>query len=294
MTTTLKYSSNQPNIVQNVKDLVSNVVDKFVVRPLGSPNQTGISGYVFDVIDDEEVSVDSDITDHYVEANYAIQDHIALRPIRFTLRGFVGELVDDFPNALATIYTQAKGLLSLGGLLPTFNTQDAEFYAKLNNIVQLGTNVVNQANNIFSLFNSSSTTATRQQKAFQYFLGMWQTRQLCKVETPFAIFENMAIENIRALQSGATRIMSDFTITFKQIQTVSSVISFNTVNSLMTSNTGTISLTPLIAGGRFQQIIANGANLGTDNCTDSDTLGNLITVGNVSLSTFKPQVQSPN
>jgi hypothetical protein len=160
MSLNLNYNSTQPSIIQNANNLLSSVTNQAIVRPLGSPNLTGVSGLVLDILEDEEVILDSDITDHYVEQNYAVQDHIALKPLRFTLRGLVGELVDSTPNALAAIFTQITGLATLGGLAPQFNPQDTQFYAKVNNIVQLGTNVLNQINNAYQLFSQSSTTCT--------------------------------------------------------------------------------------------------------------------------------------
>ncbi len=294
MSLELNYNSNQPSIVQNANNLVASVVNQAIVRPLGMPNLTGVSGLVMDILEDEEIIADSDITDHYVEQNYAVQDHIALKPIRFTLRGYVGELVDAFPNALATIFTQVAGLSTLGGLAPQFNVQDTQFYAALNNVAQLSTNVINQVKNAYQLFNQSSTATNKQQTVYQYFFNMWKTRQLCTVETPFAIFENMAIESLRALQSGETNIISEFTITFKQIQTVSSITFSSNAGSLLSQNTGSISNLPLLGGGRFEQIIASPVNLGTDAGTANTANGSPISVASISQNIYLQQAGLPN
>lgn len=47
----------------------------------------------FDYIEDETVTSEASITDNYVESNYAVQDHIALKPKIYRLRGCVGEVV---------------------------------------------------------------------------------------------------------------------------------------------------------------------------------------------------------
>lgn len=294
MTLNINYNSSQPNVIQNASNLLSSVVNQAIVRPLGAPNLTGISGLIMDLVDDEEVVIDSDITDHYVQENYAVQDHIALKPIRFTVRGYVGELVDDVPNALASIFTQVSGLTSLGGLAPQFNVQDTQFYAAVNNVVQLGTNVLNQVKNAFQLFNQSSTTRTRQQTVYQFFYNMWKTRQLCSVETPYAVFENMAIESIRALQSGESTTISEFTVTFKQIITVSSVLLSSNVGSLLSQNLGSISNLPFIGGGRFEQIISSPVNLGTDAGTANTPTGSSISVDSISQTIYKQQAALPN
>ncbi len=294
MSLDFNYAANSPNLIQNAQNLVSSVVNQFIVRPLGAPNIIGISGFIFDVLDDEEVIIDSDITDHYVESNYAIQDHIALKPVRFTLRGYVAELVDDLPNSLASIYNRVKGLQTLGGLAPQFNTQDSQFYSQVNDTVQKVTNVINQAKSAYQLFGDSSTTSNKQQKVYQYFFNMWKTRQLCKVETPFAVFDNMAIESIRAIQSGSTRFISDFTITFKQILTVNSIVLTPSVGSLLSQNLGSVSNSLLSPGGVFKQTVAAISNLGTDAGTPTNKQGFVLTVANTLNTRYLQQAAPPS
>ncbi|MBQ2175353.1 MAG: hypothetical protein II453_09900 [Alphaproteobacteria bacterium] len=48
---------------------------------------------LFDYIQDESTTVEADITDNWVESNYSIQDHIAIKPRMYRLRGCVGEVV---------------------------------------------------------------------------------------------------------------------------------------------------------------------------------------------------------
>lgn len=47
----------------------------------------------FDIIDDESCSVEASITDNYVESNYALQDHVAVKPRIYRLKGYIGESV---------------------------------------------------------------------------------------------------------------------------------------------------------------------------------------------------------
>lgn len=218
----LDFSGSQ-GLIKNVGNLVSNVVNQFIVRPTGDPNKVGISGFVFDILDDEEVMMDSDITDHYVEDNYAVEDHIALRPIRFTLRGYIGELTDIFPNTFLSILTNIQSLSSIGSFLPAFTSQATQFYASIADKASQVGQIINQAKNLYDIFKFKSTNATKQQNAFQYFYVLRESRQLCDVETPFMLFKNMAIESVRALQKGDTKFITDFSITFKQIRTVSTV-----------------------------------------------------------------------
>ncbi len=80
--------------------------------------------------------------------------------------------------------------------------------------------VVNQAKNIYSLMTGAGTSATKQQNAYQTFYQMWLSRQLCSVETPWGVINNMAIESMRVLQKDNTNLITDFEIVFKQINVV--------------------------------------------------------------------------
>lgn len=281
---------------QLAANLVSSVVNQAIVRPLGDPYVIGVSGLILDIIDDVEVLIDSDITDHYVEQNYAIQDHIALKPIRVTLHGYAAEQVNVFsPSVFATIFNTITGLVALGGLGPNFNTQDQEFYNVLNNTSQLGSNVVNAATSIFSLFNNAATLVTRQQSVYQFLYNMWQTRQLCTVETPYVIFQNMAIESIRATQPGASTLISEFIVTFKQILTVASIQGTTSVDSTQSQNTGSTSNAIPQAGGSFGSMVAAPVNLGQTAGIDNLPASQVqLSVANTSQTTYVQQIAPPN
>ena len=62
----------------------------------------GIQGFVFDIPLENAVTLHASITDHYVEENYAIQDHISLEPLRIRASGRVGELT--FTKDQLTVY----------------------------------------------------------------------------------------------------------------------------------------------------------------------------------------------
>ncbi len=238
--------------------LLEQAVASFVVRPTGGPGQKGISGFVFDILDDERVSLESEITDHYVEENIAIQDHIALRPERFTLRGFIGELTDIPPFSLTAIADVIPRLTILDEYLPEFTKQATQVYDALALVQALAGNALQQAQTLYGIFTQKSTTSTRQQNVYNYFYSLWWTRQLVSVETPYTIFENMAIERVEPCQRGETRIVSDFSITFKKIRTVQ-----------------TLATRPsTVASGRAADMVASIANKGKS-VGQSSSLANL-------------------
>ena len=202
-------------------DLINNVVNQFIVKPTGSPGFIGTGGFVFDVMGDEDATFDADITDHYVEDNYSIQDHIALKPPRFTLSGYIGELGDIFQNSFLDILTTVQSMSSIGEYELPFASQATQVYGKLAGIAsQIGT-VMNQASNAYQVIAGASTATSKQQIAYSYFLNLYMDRTLCQVQTPWATWQNMAIENIRIVQKADNNMVSEFSITFKQIRTVS-------------------------------------------------------------------------
>lgn len=219
------------NIQRNLFTLpafTNNVKGQFVVRPTGSPNLVGVSGFIFDIISTEEVFLDADITDHYIEDNTSIQDQIALRPEKFILSGYVGELTNNVQSGFLSILTTVQSFGTIPGFGPSFSNQATKTYAKFSEVASKVGNVINQAQNIFSLFSGISTTATKQQKVFQYFYNLWLTRQLCEIETPYGILKNMAIESVRSKQDENTRLMSDFAVTFKAIRFANTKVTTST------------------------------------------------------------------
>ncbi len=215
-------NSNAANSIESVAGLIANVVNQYIVTPENAP--PGVSGFVFDIIDDEEIILDSDITDNYVEQNFAVQDHWAQKPIRFTLRGFVGELNDILQIEVLNAISIIKELVPVADLLPDWNVQDAQIYrqiADINTQAQVG---IGQITSVATLINQFSVNVTRQHAAYNIFYGMWVNRQLCTIQTPFGLLTSMGIESIHSLQGGASRYMSDFSVSFKQIKVVSTFI----------------------------------------------------------------------
>lgn len=60
---------------------------------------------LFSYVEDETSTVEASITDNFVETNHAVQDHIAIKPKIYRLRGCVGEVVykgsNEFAKAIA-------------------------------------------------------------------------------------------------------------------------------------------------------------------------------------------------
>lgn len=211
-------------------------------KPQNTPNADGTistaqspPAFIFDYEGEQTASLESDITDHYIEDNTAVQDQVALKPEIITTHGFVAELNDVPPFPLQYVKEAAEKLTAIGAYAPQLSATANLAYAEAFQLYQVGQNAVNTAvaawssigsigggGNGQSVIGSNGITAAsnqnKQQIAFQKFYGYWRNRTLFTVQTPWAVFQNMAILRLRAIQSEETNVITDFEITFKMIR----------------------------------------------------------------------------
>lgn len=216
-------------------------------QPQNPPNADGSAStaqqppsFIFNYEGEQTVSIESDITDHFIEDNTAIQDQISLKPELITTHGFIGELNDVPPFALAILKAVADKLTIIDGYTPVLTETALIAYAQAFQLYQIGVNAANAAVSAWSSINNvltgadgqsvignnglvPATNQNKQQTAFQQFYGFWQSRTLFTVQTPWAVFQNMAILKLRAIQDDQTRMITDFDVTFKRIRTAATV-----------------------------------------------------------------------
>lgn len=185
----------------------------------------------------------SDITDHFIENNTAIQDQIALKPEVVHAKGFIGELNNVPPGALKSIKALSEKLVAIGAYAPQVSETAALAYANAFQLYQIASNISNSAVSAWSsinggggqtVINGSSTQAdiegqknksqTQQQIYYNQFYGYWKSRTLFTVQTPWAVFQDMAILNMKATQDEDTRVVTSFEITFKLMRFASTQI----------------------------------------------------------------------
>lgn len=188
---------------------------------------------------EQTAQLTSDITDHFVEDNSAIQDQIALRPVIITTQGFVGELNDIAPKALLPVKVAAEKLTTISAYVPALSVTALRAYSQAAFLYSTAKNVANAAVAAWSTINGQSgggqavisgtgitpggEAQNKQQIYFQQLYGYWQKRALFTVQTPWAVFQDMAIQSLRAVQNAETRVISDFEITFKQMRFASTL-----------------------------------------------------------------------
>lgn len=223
-------------------------------QPMNAPVNNGAPipnppALLFNYEGEQSVSLQSDITDHYVEDNTAVQDQIALRPERVTTAGFIGELNNVPPNpTLAALQSIASKLIFIDAYTPDLSTTALDAYNAAVFAYETAAKALSAAASIVSTINGISNQGgesvigaaglvleeanqNQQQTYFQLFYNYWRTRTLFLVQTPWAVFQNMAIENLRAIQDPNTQLVSTFEVTFKMIRFVSDIVVLKAVNN---------------------------------------------------------------
>lgn len=195
---------------------------------------------------EQTATIESDITDHFIEDNTAIADQIALKPEMITTHGFIGELNDIAPKALLPLQFLADKLTVVSAYTPVISETALIAYTQAFQLYQVAANVSNVAVSAWNSLSGSggenvvgstgltgnSKNQSKQQVAFQQFYGYWRNRTLFTIQTPWAVFQNMAIKSLRAIQSAETNVITDFEVTFKMIRTASTTTNPSTVSTL--------------------------------------------------------------
>ena len=173
----------------------------------------GVAGFVFDIEGEDNIELRSEITDHYVETNTTIQDQWGRLPERITLRGYVGELVDYFSRTLAPQTSLPAALPINSAMVPSLQPGSGTPAP-----VTAQTATAANSQSLFSYYQGTATAQTEQGLAFGFFYQLWLSAQTCSVETPWGVFTNMAIENLRVTQMDDSKYITDFMVTFKKIR----------------------------------------------------------------------------
>lgn len=207
--------------VDRGKEYFDSLANRYVVRP---KNARGIGGFVFDYEGETAIRKQADITDHWLEDNTAVQDHVAQKPDRITMRGFVSELAQRRAGVLVALASIQNKLTEIPAYLGSYTpgavqTISSALTQTRRTIAQINQSI-SRAKNVVGLFSNSAPAQTEQQKAYAELESLYQSRQVFIVETPFKIFDNMLIETLDFRQPETTKYQSDIIVTLKQIRMV--------------------------------------------------------------------------
>lgn len=190
-----------------------------IVRANNPP--PGFAGFLFDIPEDDEVSLRSEITNNFLEDNTVVIDQIGILPEEVSVRGLVAEIVALAPSSSSPAKV-ANPLPDNPALTPALAPQaqqeaDAAFFRT--GLALAGLQSSGSLWDFFLARAPQPPSQTKQARAFLYFYGLWKARELFTVETPWGFFTDMAIESLRASQDDETRFRSSFAIKFKKIRT---------------------------------------------------------------------------
>lgn len=171
------------------------------------------------------LSLTSQITTHYTEDNYHINDHWALEPIKFTLTGYIGEVIyrpsKNWSNKAESAFIDY--IKPLGMISPTFDsyTQSAinitnaveESYRRYEAIAKKALRTIGLGN---------PTKSTNQEYVISQLEKLRENRQLVDIYTPYGIYDSMAIAFINANQENS-KYQSSLEIQLQQWRTGESV-----------------------------------------------------------------------
>lgn len=213
--------TNLPSIFTTL-DILTTLQKNAVVRPNNPP--PGIAGFLFDVRTDESVTLQSNITDHYIENNTAIQDQIALKPEVVTLRGLVAELAQtNFEQDEVAKEIAALPINEL--LVPEYTEIQIKQFAEQDQVQAQQVEAITSEQSLEGFYNAKTAFSRgKQSRVFGYFYQLWKGRQLMTIDTPWGFFTDMVIESLRASQGEDSRYISNFDITFKKMRFAENII----------------------------------------------------------------------
>ena len=202
--------------LNNFVEKVGNYFEDYIIEPRDS----SLTPLKLQIIGNETLSMSSDITDNYVENNVALQDHISIKPMIYTIEGEVGELVWYSQNGSNDILGKlANKLEPVVSFAQTLSQNAAKAQRTALKVLGVIDSVDNYATRLWNFFDKDETD-TEQKKIFKYLLALWQERKPLNIKTPWTNLSNFVIQNIEISQPDRTVEKSRIKISFKEFKTV--------------------------------------------------------------------------
>lgn len=230
--TELTNKYNNTSIIDSLKSVKDHAKEYFLM----GNTENGLTELKLDIIGEETLSADCDVTDHYIESNAARQDHIALKPKVYTIQGEVGELVwyqkDPSSQFLGQVSQRLEGIVSF---LPVSSKGFNQFKNKAMKALQWVdtasnalSKVSNLASKVFGKNDQFSRTMSNQEQAYQYLVSFRDNRELLTIKTPWGVLKNYVIMNMQFTQPKESKDKSYISISLKEFRpTKISVVEFD-------------------------------------------------------------------
>ncbi len=180
----------------------------------------------FDIIQEHSVSLQSQITDNWMENNSVIGDHIANSPIVVNLRGLSGE-IKYIPSTTKGIlndwYNNFNGRLGAKGLSTEKLGAIPAFFCPVDNLTQLAKNTVtyieasvNRYKTIVENFLNQGQREERIRTLYRDLSSLRENKTALIVQTPYGFFDNMYIQAL-TLRQGNENYITDIELSLKQV-----------------------------------------------------------------------------
>jgi hypothetical protein len=188
---------------------------------------------------EQSLTIEADVTDHYVEDNTAVQDHIALKPEIVNTQGFIGELNNVPPKGLGIVKEIADRLTTVTAFAPKLSATAQNIYNQASTAYSLAKTVAKSAVSAWNTLSGNQESnvsiigedglvigenQNKQQVAFQQFYGYMQSRTLFTVQTPWCVIQDMALVRLHPIQDADSKLMTTFEVSFKRIRTAKTQI----------------------------------------------------------------------
>lgn len=217
--TAISGASNSISLGGSALSLVG--MSTALVKPKNPP--PGTAGFVFDIKMTENVTMNAQVTDHFTEINSAIQDHVAIDPIKITLVGKVGELVHTKEAELAFASAALDRLAPITHMKPSQSAQAQKYISAADQAISATKSAMKAFSNLAGVF-ATEPAKNKQQKAFKTFENYFLGRTILTIETPWATYGSMLLENWSADQDEESIYETTYTLTFKQLRFVGTTV----------------------------------------------------------------------
>lgn len=190
-----------------------------LLRPKGLK---GIGGFLFDIPDQDQISLNWNITDHFTESNSFLNDHKQKDPRIVTLTGFIGELVFEKADGIeGDIQALSNRLETVEAYLGDGTPGAVQNAQRVLQQAQSAVSAINQTldkvGNIAGFFSGDGPEETLQQLAYKNLASLGD-EVFMSVLTPWAFFDDMSIIGLSFSQNGETDQITDISVTLKQIR----------------------------------------------------------------------------
>ena len=233
MTIASAISSGQEavnNAGMSASDYLNRLTSSVKMKPKG---MDGIGGFLFDYESETSVTLAAEITDHYAENGTVLNDHRVTKPLKVTLRGFIGEVIFRKQAGLTGLISLMQSKLGvvnayLGHYTPQALNKVQAVLTQSQTVINKVNDYADKTKNIVSMFQKGAPGQTKQQKAYASLKAMFEAGTLFTIEknrspkisvnTPWTLLDDMMIETVVFTQGEDTKYATDISVTLKQVR----------------------------------------------------------------------------